>query len=72
MPAGWENRVEPTEAIVVDVTYTSDYDGMRDAEWGEVELGKGPVLCINPICDRGINKKLMELAKEKVFRIRWK
>lgn len=64
--AGWvANRVEPTEAIVVDVTYTSDYDGMRDAEWGEVELGKGPVLCINPICDRGINKKLMELAKEK-------
>lgn len=64
--AGWvASRVEPTEAIVVDVTYTSDYDGMRDAEWGEVELGKGPVLCINPICDREINQKLMELAKEK-------
>lgn len=64
--AGWvANRVNPTEAIVVDVTYTSDYDGMREAEWGEVELGKGPVLCINPICDRGINQKLMELANER-------
>lgn len=64
--AGWvANRVEPTEAIVVDVTYTSDYNGMRDAEWGEVELGKGPVLCINPICDRKINKKLMKLAEER-------
>ena len=64
--ASWvANRVEPTEAIVVDVTYTSDYNGMRDAEWGEVELGKGPVLCINPICDRKINRKLMKLAEER-------
>lgn len=64
--AGWvANRVNPTEAIVVDVTYTSDYDGMREAEWGEVELGKGPVLCINPICDREINQKLMNLANER-------
>ncbi|WP_461812517.1 M20/M25/M40 family metallo-hydrolase [Faecalimonas sp.] len=59
------NRVKPTEAIVVDVTYTSDYEGMTNAKWGEVELGKGPVLCINPICDKKINQKLMELAKEK-------
>ena len=63
--AGWAaKRTDPTEAIIVDVTYTSDYDGMRDAKWGEIELGKGPALCINPICDKRMNQKLMKLAKE--------
>lgn len=54
----------PDEAIVVDVTYTSDYEGMRSAEWGEVFLGKGPVLCINPICDKKMNQTLMEIAEQ--------
>lgn len=58
-------RLKPTEAIIVDVTYTSDCDGYRSAEWGEIELGKGPVLCINPICDKEMNQKLMNIAEEK-------
>lgn len=63
--AGWAaKRTDPTEAIIVDVTFTSDYEGMKSAKWGEIELGKGPALCINPICDRRMNQKLMKLARE--------
>ncbi|MDD7388453.1 MAG: M20/M25/M40 family metallo-hydrolase [Lachnospiraceae bacterium] len=57
-------RKRPDEAIIVDVTYTSDYDGMRDAEWGEVSLGKGPALCVNAICDKKMNRKLMKIAEQ--------
>ena len=42
-------RINPTLAIVVDVTYTSDCSGMNPAEMGTVLLGGGPVLCNSPI-----------------------
>lgn len=58
-------RTKPDEAIIVDVTYTSDYPGMRTAEWGEVKLGGGPAICINPIFDKKMTRSLMEIAKEK-------
>ena len=57
-------RTQPDEAIIVDVTYTSDYDGMRSAEWGEVTLGGGPALYINPISDKRMNRELMQIAEE--------
>lgn len=57
-------RKYPDEAIIVDVTYTSDYDGMRSAKWGEISLGKGPALCINPICDKQMNRRFMEIAEK--------
>lgn len=57
-------RMQPDEAIIVDVTYTCDYDGMRNAQWGEILLGKGPALCINPICDKRMNRELMKIAEE--------
>lgn len=58
-------RTAPSEAIIVDVTYTSDYPGMRTAEWGEVKLGRGPAICINPIFDKKMTRSLIEIAKEK-------
>ncbi len=57
-------RTSPDEAIIVDVTYTSDYPGMQTAEWGEVKLGGGPAICINPIFDKKITRSLMDIAKE--------
>ncbi len=57
-------RMNVTESIVIDVTYTSDSDGWRDAKWGDVSLGKGPVLCINPICNKRMNQTMENLAKE--------
>lgn len=51
-------------AIVVDVTYASDYNGMDPAETGTVLLGEGPVLCNSPIVVKALNAKMEECAKE--------
>lgn len=63
--AYWSSaRIEPTLAVVVDVTYCSDYDGMNPAEMGTVELGKGPVLCNSPIVVKKLNDRMEQCAKE--------
>lgn len=53
-------KVKPTCAIAIDVTYTSDYEGVNANVTGEVALGKGPVLCHSSI----VNKKMNELLEE--------
>lgn len=58
-------NVEPTEAIAVDVTYTSDYEGTNPETYGDIKLGGGPVFCINPTVDKKINEAFVEIAKEK-------
>ena len=57
-------RINPTMAIVVDVTYATDYKGMDPAETGTVLLGEGPVLCNSPIVVKALNTKMEECAKE--------
>ena len=57
-------RINPTLAIVVDVTYTSDCSGMDPAEMGTVLLGGGPVLCNSPIVVKTLNAKMEECAKK--------
>lgn len=57
-------RIQPTMAIVVDVTYTSDCSGMDPAEMGTVCLGDGPVLCNSPIVVKALNEKMEECAKK--------
>ena len=57
------NRVKPTMAIAVDVTYTSDYPGTDSADTGDVRVGGGPVICNNTSIHKKINKKLYEAAK---------
>ena len=57
-------RINPTLAIVVDVTYTSDCSGMDPAEMGTVLLGGGPVLCNSPIVVKTLNVKMEECAKK--------
>lgn len=51
-------KVKPTCAIAVDVTFTNDYPGAYSS--GDVSLGKGAVLCHSSI----VNKKMNELLKE--------
>lgn len=53
-------KVKPDCAIAVDVTYTSDYDGVNANSTGEICLGKGPVLCHSSI----VSKKMNELLKQ--------
>lgn len=57
-------RVEPDVAIVVDVTWASDYPGTDPKDTGEVALGKGPVLCNAPIIPRWLNQRLLDCAKK--------
>ncbi len=64
-------RVKPTMAIAVDVTYVSDYAGTDPADTGDVRLGKGPVLCVNPTHHPEMNKRLKEAADHCGISIQW-
>ena len=57
-------RIKPHLAIVVDVTYCSDYSGMNPAETGTAELGEGPVLCNSPIVVKKLNQKMEACAQK--------
>ena len=56
------NIVKPDFAIVVDVTYSSDYIG-SDVRC-EIELGKGGVICHGSIPNKILNKRIKETAKK--------
>lgn len=65
------SRIKPDLAIVVDVTYCTDYGTGDYQEAGTVELGKGPVLCNAPIIMKKINEKLEECAKKAQIPLQW-
>ncbi len=65
------SRIRPSIAVVVDVTYTSDYSGMNPADSGTVELGKGPVLCYSPIVAKGLNRTKQECAQKGGTPVQW-
>lgn len=47
------SRLRPKLAVVVDVTYATDYaHSVSEAECGKITLGGGPAIAINPICSR--------------------
>ena len=58
------SRVQPTLAIAVDVTFTSDYPGVAIATTGDVRVGGGPVLVNNPSCHRKIQDLLRKAAEK--------
>jgi len=51
------NRIQPDIALSVDVAFATDYPGMSDPKYGNICLGKGPVINMN--CDN--NPELVEL-----------
>lgn len=54
-------RVKPDLAIVVDVTYCTDYPfGYTEKDAGAVRLGAGPVLCHSPIVPESLNRRAQE------------
>lgn len=57
-------RIRPNLAVVVDVTYTSDYEGMNPADAGTVVLGGGPVLCNSPIVVKKLNEQMKACAEK--------
>ena len=64
-------RVKPTLAIAVDVTYVSDHQGTDPAHTGEVKLGGGPVLCVNPTHHPVIQEALVKAAETCKIAIQW-
>lgn len=52
--------IEPSMAIACDVTFATDYPGVSQAKYGEVELGQGPVLAKGA----PINKKIITLLEK--------
>lgn len=62
-------RVKPTMAIAVDVTYTSDYPGTDEASTGDIRVGGGPVLVNNPACHKKMQKLLREAAERSGIKV---
>lgn len=57
-------RVKPTLALVVDVTFATDYPDANAEAIGEIEVGGGPVLANGSIINNLLNERLATLAKE--------
>ena len=55
-------RVKPTASMVVDVTGTSDYQGIS-SDGGKIILGGGPALLHHPLSHKKLNALLLETAK---------
>ena len=53
------NRLDPDISIDLDVTFATDTYGIEKEIYGDIALGKGPVIQFGP----ANNKKLIELAK---------
>lgn len=64
------NHVKPSCAIAVDVTFASDAPLAGDV-YGEIELGKGPVLCHSSLLNKKMNDCLIESAKRLNQNIQW-
>lgn len=56
------SRIRPNVCVAVDVTYANDYAG-ADAE-GDVEVGKGGVICRGSVPNEKLNQLLEACAKE--------
>ena len=57
--------IEPTCAIIVDVTWASDSPERGAEESGEIKLGGGPVLCLSGMVNKNMNALLEQAAKDK-------
>jgi endoglucanase len=55
-------RLDPTVAIVVDVTHATDYPGIDKRRHGEYRLGGGPVLSRGSSVNEGVFSVLAEAA----------
>lgn len=64
-------RIKPTMAVVVDVTYTSDYKGTNEEELGRILLGKGPVLLHNPFSHKKMVNMLEAAAEKHGIAVQW-
>ncbi len=59
------SKIKPDCAVIVDVTWASDYPGTEPGDTGKIVLGKGPVLCHSGMVNKRLNEALEEIAREK-------
>lgn len=67
--AYWSStRIQPTAAVVVDVTNCTDYSRFPNpAVGGDVVLGGGPSLCNSPLASKRLNKKCRNVQNASAF-----
>ena len=64
-------RVQPSCALIVDVTFASDYPGVSGDASGTVKLGGGAVLCSNSMINKPLNAALAAIAEEHQLDVQW-
>ena len=55
--------VDADEAVAVDVSFASQPD--VSGQYGKIELGNGPMICISSVLSREMSNKLVSVAKER-------
>ncbi len=53
--------IDADEAIAVDVSFASQPDVL--GQYSKIELDKGPMICISPILNKEMSRKLVDIAK---------
>lgn len=61
--------VSPNCAVIVDVTFASDYPNAVIV--GDIQLGKGAVLCNSSIVNQKLNQKMEQIANQYNLPIQW-
>ncbi|QVK20524.1 M42 family peptidase [Mycoplasmatota bacterium] len=64
-------KIRPDFALIVDVTFSTDYPGTNPSKSGKVKLDNGPVLAKSSIINNKINAKLEAIAGELGINIQW-
>jgi putative aminopeptidase FrvX len=62
MVAGFQTK--PTSAVVLEVTHGIDYPSVSKSKIVEIDLGKGPSICVGPNLHPVIANALIETAKK--------
>jgi len=58
------NNINPTSALVVEVTHSVDFPGINSEDYSEIKLRKGPSISIGPNLHPKITRILIDIAKK--------
>lgn len=58
------HSIDPDVALAFDVTHATDYPGIDKARYGDIRLGKGPVIARGPNINPCVFERLIAAAKE--------
>ena len=56
---------EPDLAVAIDVTQSVDHPMAEKKRWGDMKVGRGPVLAHGSACHPELNKRIEEVARKK-------